>query len=191
MHKLLSCTLNLKQCQITLIAARWASWFHFIQPNFAKVIQLYPPFDQCQITLIAARWDGLPLCTFTQPKFVKKYWVVPPLWSSIKSSWSQRDGLLHCIATVEHIYLQKMPCPRWDSIPVPLALQVIALPRTYNKIYTSLALPTELMEISNTMVPITLDMGELLLHHYTQPKLCTKAFPAMYIQKFGLCFENR
>lgn len=59
-----------------------------------------------------------------------------------------------------------------------LALQVIAL-------------PTELMEISNTTVPITLDMGAFLLHHYTQPKLCTKAFPAMYIQKFGLCFENR
>ena len=94
----MSCTLNLKQCQITLIAARWASWFHFIQPNFAKVIQLYPPFDQCQITLIAARWDGLLLCTFTQPKFVKKILSCTPLMKQyqiilIPARWASS---LHC-----------------------------------------------------------------------------------------------
>ena len=58
-------------------------------------------------------------------------------------------------------YLQKTQCPRWDSIPGPLALQTIAL-------------PTELKEISTnavsrgcyepTKVPITLSRGH---SHYT------------------------
>ena len=63
--------------------------------------------------------------------------------------------------TVEHAYHWKMQCPRWHSIPGPLALQATAL-------------PTELKEIStnavsgggyeSTKVPITLGRGAFLLH---------------------------
>ena len=73
--------------------------------------------------------------------------------------WSLKPLVI--FVTVEHAYHWKMQCPRWHSIPGPLALQATALPTELKKISTN---AVSRGGYEPTTVSITLGRGAFPLH---------------------------
>ena len=130
--------------------------------------------NQCQTTLIAARCAS---SLYYLQKIIELY----PPYEAVSNHINRSEMGFFIALQQQSIFIFKKKCHVPDG----------NRSRYLQHCKSSHRLPIGLTEISNTMVPITFDRGAFLLHHYTQPKLCGKAFPAMYIQKVGLCFENR